>query len=141
MKIKSEAGATGMDMVAGIIIFILSAAVVASMYYQIYVTTTQIKVHQYALGCITDIFEKIDLESYENVSEDKVKELIKQSGLETYFNDEKNDSRVYSYLENYKDESKVDQDLVKKITITVVYTVGENQMTLPMSKIKVKESG
>ena len=141
MKIKSEAGATGMDMVAGIIIFILSAAVVASMYYQIYVTTTQIKVHQYALGCITDIFEKIDLESYENVSEDKVKELIKQSGLETYFNDEKNDSRVYSYLENYKDESKVDQDLVKKITITVVYTVGENQMTLPMSKIKVKVSG
>ena len=141
MKIKSEAGATGMDMAAGIMIFILSAAVVASMYYQIYVTTIQIKVHQYALGCITDIFEKIDLESYENVSEDKVKELIKQSGLETYFNDEKNDSRVYSYLENYKDESKVDQDLVKKITITVVYTVGENQMTLPMSKIKVKESG
>ena len=138
MKIKSEAGATGMDMVAGIIIFILSAAVVASMYYQIYVTTTQIKVHQYALGCITDIFEKIDLESYDKITDEEVKKLISESGLNTYFKDE-NDSRVYSYLENYQSETKVAQDLVKKITITVVYTVGENQMTLPMSKIKVKE--
>ena len=139
MKIKSEAGATGMDIVSGIMIFMLSAAVVVSMYYQIYVITTQIKVHQYAIGCITDIFEKIDLESYDNITEDKIKELIDKSGLNTYFNEEKNDSRVDYYLENYQSESKVEQDLVKKINITVVYNVGETQMTLPISKIKVRE--
>ena len=139
MKIKSEAGATGMDIVSGIMIFMLSAAVVVSMYYQIYVITTQIKVHQYAIGCITDIFEKIDLESYDSITEDKIKELIDKSGLNTYFNEEKNDSRVDYYLENYKSESNVEQDLVKKINITVVYNVGETQMTLPISKIKVRE--
>ena len=139
MKIKSEAGATGMDIVSGIMIFMLSAAVVVSMYYQIYVITTQIKVHQYAIGCITDIFEKIDLESYDSITEDKIKELIDKSGLNTYFNEEKNDSRVDYYLENYQSESKVEQDLVKKINITVVYNVGETQMTLPISKIKVRE--
>ena len=139
MKIKCEAGATGMDIVSGIMIFMLSAAVVVSMYYQIYVITTQIKVHQYAIGCITDIFEKIDLESYDSITEDKIKELIDKSGLNTYFNEVKNDSRVDYYLENYQSESKVEQDLVKKINITVVYNVGETQMTLPISKIKVRE--
>lgn len=140
MKNKGEAGATGMDIVAGIIIFMLSATIVASIYYHIYVTTTQIKIHQYAIGCITDIFEKIDLESYENINDTKIKDLIDKSGMNEYFNKEKNDSYIDYSLENYQSQSKVKQDLIKKINITVVYTVGEKQVTLPISKIKVKES-
>lgn len=138
MKIKNEAGVTGMDFASGLMIFMISSAVVVSMYYQIYITTAQIKIHQYAVGCITDIFEKIDLESYDSINDEKVKSLIEESGMNDYFNEE-NDSSVDCNIESYKNQANVEQDLVKKVNITVVYTVGESKMTLPLSKIKIRE--
>lgn len=128
-----------MDFVAGLMIFMISSAVVVSLYYQIYITTTNIKIHQYAVCCITDIFEKIDLANYDDVNESRVGSLIEESGMNDYFNKEKNDSRVEYYIESYIDQANVEQDLVKKVNITVVYTVGESQMTLPLSKIKIRE--
>ena len=138
MRNKNEAGVTGMDIVLGIIIFMFSTVVVVSMYYQIYITTADIKIHQYAVGCITDIFEKIDLADYDSVDESKINELINASGMNDYFNEE-NGSRIETSLKSYKDESNGKQDLIKKINITVIYTIGDKQRTLPISKIKVRE--
>lgn len=138
MKNKNEAGATGMDIISGIIIFVISTSVIISLYYSIYVITTQIKVHQYVIGCITEIFEKIDLENYDNITQEKIEKLIDESGLNTYFNDEDN-NYIECSLIKYSDESKVSKDLIKKINITVTYTVGENSTTLPLSKIKIRE--
>ena len=137
MKNKSEAGATGMDVVSGIIIFVVSTAVVISLYYQIYIVATQIKVHQFVIGCITEIFEKIDLESYENITEENVKKLIEESDLNDYFNEYNN--YVECSLIQYSKESGVSQDLIKKVNITVTYTVGNNTTTLPLNKIKIRE--
>ncbi len=140
MKNKKEQGASLIDVVSAMMIFIISAGVVISMYYQIYVTTVKTKIHQVAIGCITDVFEKIDLESYENVTEEKVKELIKESGLNDYFNEEKNDSKVDCTVTNYKDSSEDTKlDLVKKINITVEYTVAGKTTKLPINKIKIRE--
>ena len=140
MKNKKEQGASLIDVVTAMMIFIISAGVVISMYYQIYVTTVKTKIHQVAIGCITDVFEKIDLESYENVTEEKVKELIKQSGLDDYFNKEKNDSKVECTVTSYKEGSEDTKlDLVKKINITVEYTVAGKTTKLPINKIKIRE--
>ncbi len=139
MKNRNEAGITGMDMVSGLVIFMLSAAVVASMYYQIYVTTVNIKIHQYALGCITDIFEKIDLANYDEIDNEKLKSLVDESNINDYFTEEKNNSSINYTIKNYKDETGAVQDLVKEVNISVVYYVGNKQMTLPMSKIKIRE--
>ena len=95
----------------------------------------QTKVHQVAVGCITEIFEKIDLENYEKITTDRVKEMINESGMDSYFNEEKNDSSIECSITNYSAEN----DIVKKINITVIYTVGNQQITFPISKIKVKE--
>ena len=139
MKNKNETGATGMDVISGLLIFMISTAVVISIYYQIYITTVQTKIHQFIIGCVTDIFEKIDLEDYDNVTSDKIRTLIKESGLNDYFSESDSDNHIEYTLVNYKNDSKVTQDLVKKIEITINYTVGGRTITLPINKIKVRE--
>ena len=139
MKNKKESGMTSMDIISGIIIFMISTTVVLSLYYQIYITTAEIKIHQAAIGYITEIFEKIDLESYENVTKEKVESMIKETKMDEYFSKEKNDSTIECSLINYHDASGVSKDLVKKINITVTYTVAGNTTKLPMNKIKVRE--
>ena len=104
MKIKSERGVTGLDVASGLIIFVISSAVVLSLYYQIYIISTQIKVHQAAIGCITEIFEKIDLENYDNITNTRIEEMIEESGMNEYFNKDKNDSYVQYSLTNYSEQ-------------------------------------
>ncbi len=139
IKLKSEKGVTGIDIASGLIIFVISSVVVVNLYYQIYITAISTKVHEVIVGCVTEIFEKIDLESYENVTETKLKEFIEESKLEEYFNEEKNGSSVQYSIVKYKPNVSNAKDLVKQISITVEYEVGGNRVKFPMKKLKIKE--
>lgn len=142
MKNKKERGASLIDVVSGIIIFTISTGVVISMYYQIYLTMAKTKIHQVAISCMTEVFEKIDLESYDSITKEKVDELIEASGLNEYFNESKNESKVTCSVTNFKDsapEGEERLDLVKQINITVEYTVAGKTTTLPINKIKIRE--
>lgn len=90
-------------------------------------------------GCITEIFEKIDLENYDNITEERISNMITESGLNDYFNEEKNKSHVDFTITNYKEEAEVEEDLIKKINITVTYKIGGKNITFPISKVKVRE--
>ena len=142
MKNKKERGASLIDVVSGIIIFTISTGVVISMYYQIYLTMAKTKIHQVAISCMTEVFEKIDLESYDLITTDEVNKLIKESGLNDYFNESKNESTVTCSVTKFKDsapEGEERLDLVKQINITVKYTVAGKTTTLPINKIKIRE--
>ena len=139
MKIKKEQGVTGIDISLGIMIFVISSAIIINLYYQIYIITIQSRIEEVAIGCITEVFEKVDLINYEDVTETRIEELIDESHMNEYFNRQKNNSYVEYSLINYQNESGVEEDLIKKIKITVVYKVGQKEMTFPISKIKIKE--
>ena len=139
MRIKSEKGLTGIDVASGILIFVIASAVIVNLYYQIYVITVQTRVHEVAIGCITEVFERIDFIDYDEVTEEEIGKIIDESNMNKYFNKEKNNSFVDYSLKNYKDESEVEKDLIKKVKITVFYTVGNKQISFPMSKIKIRE--
>lgn len=138
MKVKNERGVTGIDIATGLLIFVIASAVVVNLYFQIYVTTIQTKVHEVAVSCITDIFEKIDLEDYDDITEARIAALIEESGLNKYFSGKDGNKVEYS-LSNYAEENDKEEDLVKKINITVVYKVGEREITFPINKIKIRE--
>ena len=139
MKKYHEKGATGIDIVGGMVIFAFASVLVVNLYYQIFVTTVSTKVHQVATGCITEVFEKIDLENYQDITDARVKEMINEAKMNDYFNEEKNSSHVEYSIINYAKEAGEEEDILKKITITVVYNIGGNEVTFPMSKIKVRE--
>ncbi len=140
MKINSEKGVTGIDVATGLIIFIISSVAIVNLYYQIYVNAVTIKIHEVAVGCITDVFEKIDLENYDSITEEKVGQMISEAGMNDYFNETKNKSHVEYSLSKYSDETGgFAEDIIKKINITVVYTISGKQVTFPINKIKIRE--
>ncbi len=139
MKKYHEKGATGIDIVGGLVIFAFSSIFVVNLYYQIYVTTVSTKVHEVATGCITEVFEKIDLEDYDNITEERIRTFIEEAKMNEYFNREKNNSYVEFSLLNYAQAAGEEEDILKKIYITVVYNIGGNEVTFPMSKIKIRE--
>ena len=139
IKLKSEKGVTGIDIATGLIIFVISSVVVVNMYYYIYINTVATKVHEILVGCITEVFEKVYLENYSNVTEANLKTWITESKLEEYFNAEKNGSKVEYSVTNYNTQNTSAQDLVKQVNITVDYVIGENHIKFPMNKLKIKE--
>ena len=122
MRIKSERGATGIDVAGGLIIFVAASAIIVTLYYQIYMNVAIAKIHEVAIGCVTEIFEQIDLENYDDITDTKVQSLIEQSKIN-----------------QYSDEIESAEDIVKKIKITVTYSVNGQEREFKMNKIKIRE--
>ena len=139
IKLKSEKGVTGIDLASGLIIFVISSVIVINLYYQIYINSISTKIHEVIVGCVTEIFEKVDLEDYDKVTDDNLKKWITESKLDEYFNYEKNGSFVDHSITKYTDKVTDAKDLVKQINITVEYEVGGNRVKFPMNKLKIKE--
>lgn len=72
MKIKSERGVTGIDIVGGLLVFAFASTAILSMYFNLYVNAVSLKIHQVVVGYVTEVFERIDLENYDNVTEESV---------------------------------------------------------------------
>lgn len=139
MRIKSERGATGIDVAGGLIIFVAASAIIVTLYYQIYMNVAIAKIHEVAIGCVTEIFEQIDLENYDDITDTKVQSLIEQSKINQYFDKSRNHSTITYTIEKYSDEIESAEDIVKKIKITVTYSVNGQEREFKMNKIKIRE--
>lgn len=139
MKLKHEKGFTGIDTVVALLIFIFASSIILGMYFNLYVNVVTIKIHETAIGVMTDVFEKIDLENYDNVTETKIAEFISTSGANEYFNEEKNNSKVTYELKKYSDEHPGVADLVKQISITVKYQINGTDKHITLNKVKIRE--
>lgn len=139
MKVKDEKGFTGIDVAIALVIFMLASSVILTMYYNLYVNTVTIKIHETAIAVVTDIFEKIDLESYDNITDTRVAELITSSGAYEYFDKEKNHSNITYSLQKYSEENLLAQDLVMKINLTIKYQINGTERQLSLNKIKIRE--
>jgi len=139
MKIKYEKGFTGIDVVVALAIFILSSSTILTMYYNLYVNAVTIKIHETAVGIATDIFEKIDLENYDNITDTRIAELISNSGANEYFNEEKNHSNITYSLQKYSEENLLAEDFVMKINLTINYQINGTEKKLTLNKVKIRE--
>lgn len=139
MKIKSEKGITGTDITVGIILFLLASSVIFTLFHNIYMTVIEIKIHEVAVGVITDIFENIDLENYENLTETKLQKIINDSNAKNYFNLIQDKSKVEYKIEKYSDINPNAEDIVKKIKIVVNYKINGISKKISMNKIKIRE--
>lgn len=138
MNFKKENGVTNADMVIGMIIFIIGAATILTLYLQIYKLTSKIKIDQTAFGYITEICEQIDLNNYEDITVENVNTIISNAKIPSNY--EITCSNIENYSSNYKDETGNDiPDVVKKVFINVKYNYDNYSRNYQVSKIKVKE--
>lgn len=137
MKLKGEKGVTGIDVTIGLILFLIGTTAVLNMYLQIYKNSTMLKINETILGYVTEIFEEIDLENYDDITNQRVEEIINAANIPSQYTITKTITKYKDLVENKTDE-KVN-DYVKKITLNIKYSIDNVQRDFDISKVKVRE--
>lgn len=151
--LKSNKGITGADALLAVALIVLFSGIIATLAYNIYNTSNSLKRSSQALEYITSAFEYVANQYYDDVTADN---LVK------YIND-KNDEKVTAInkkevteeqianinkpyiakitVTNYNEtEGNTDKlDLVKEITMSVEYKLGDKKQEIEMKTTKARE--
>lgn len=134
-KTNKEKGATALDISTGALIFMLFTSIIFTLYLQIYKQSSLIKIHQDVMGYAIEICEDIDLKNYsetENLDEYK-NYIISKINLPV------DKYTLILQQEKYIDTHPDANDIIKKIIVNIKYTFDNQERSIEIKKLKVKE--
>lgn len=139
--LKSNKGITGADAVLGVALAILFSGIIATLSYNIYVTSSSLKRSSKALEYITSTFEYVATQYYDNVTEDNIKNYISTKLDRKISINEGTPYKAQVSVTNYNQmEGNTDKlDLVKEITMSVTYKLGDKDQTIEIKTAKSRE--
>lgn len=127
-KIFNEKGITGIDLTIGIIVLSIFTGVIVSLMLNAYSTSIEVKKSANAMAYATIILEKVDEKSFEDVNDSFVAYLEALGEVDI--------SDDYTITFNTE---VLEENLFKKATITVSYDVNDDQKSITINKLKIKE--
>lgn len=127
---KKDKALAGIDMIIAIIVVIIFSTLILSLITNNALENVKTAKESMAMIYITEIFENIAIEKYENVTEDNINKFIPEQAL----------------LDNYRVEMKIEEnikeipeDIIKKVTITLFYEINEKEYQYSMERLKIRE--
>ncbi|MBQ6992309.1 MAG: hypothetical protein IJN50_05320 [Clostridia bacterium] len=162
--LKNEKGAIGTDTFISVLVITLFVGLIATLTYNIYLSTMSTKRNSQATAYIVEIFEYIDKQYYKDVTEQNLVNYIENKYNNAENADTNNEisdiniasARNVTGLENTSDTNEIlttpykieiaitpyDEkfDLVKTITVTIKYNLGTKEESITMTKVKAKEN-
>ena len=126
-RLKNNKGITGIDLTISIIVLTIFADLIVGLMVNNYNVAIEIQKGSIAMSYATMIFEKVDEKAYEKVTNNFVQEL----GDEISINSD--------YTVNLEVNQADDKDYVKRVTVKVTYTVNNEEKSLVIRKLKIKE--
>lgn len=132
-KFFSNKGITGIDLAIAIIILMTFTGIVSGLMYSTYATSISVKKSAEADAYATIILEKVDEKTYDEVDSNFVETLKTNNEIEI-----SDDYTITFTVEPYSDYAL---DIVKKVEVTIKYNVSNEEKTLVISKLKIKEIG
>ncbi len=127
-KIFNEKGITGIDLTIGIVVLSIFTGVIVSLMLNAYSTSIGVKKSANAMAYATIILEKVDEKSFEDVNDSFVAYLEALGEVDI--------SDDYTITFNTE---VLEENLFKKATITVSYDVNDDQKSITINKLKIKE--
>lgn len=127
-KIFNEKGITGIDLTIGIVVLSIFTGVIVSLMLNAYSTSIEVKKSANAMAYATIILEKVDEKSFEDVNDSFVAYLEALGEVDI--------SDDYTITFNTE---VLEENLFKKATITVSYDVNDDQKSITINKLKIKE--
>lgn len=130
---KENKGVTGVDLVVATVVIIIFSGILTSLMASLYKTSAEIQASSIAMAYATIISEKIDEKSFEEVSnnENFVAYLKAKGEVEIPDN--------YNITVIKASENGLNSEYIKSISIVVSYKVMNNDKSLSLSKLKIKE--
>lgn len=127
-RILDNKGITGIDLVTGFIVFGLFVGLITSLMTSIYRQSIEIQKSANAMAYATIVLEKVDEKAFEEIDNDFVTKLANSNEIVI---DE-------GYTIDFSANNFIN-DVLKKITVKVVYDINGQERLLTIDKLKVKE--
>ena len=131
MKFRKDTGLAGTDMVIAIIAIIIFSTLILSLIVNNSIENMKVAKETMAMIYITEIFENIGIADYNTVSEENIDNFVPQEVLKNY--------KVDVTINNKFDEIEEQQDIIKKISVTLTYNIGNKTYTSSMERLKIRE--
>ena len=128
---KTNKGLAGVDMIIAIIVIVIFATLILTLMGNNAIENAKITKETMAMIYITEIFEKVAIADYEDIIQEKTNDLIPQDALKNY--------KIDIAIENNSEELEKQEDIIKKIKVTLTYNVGNKNYTTSMERYKIKE--
>ncbi len=152
MNLKNSKGYTGVDISVAMIIILIFIPTIFGVIYNIQKTNSHVERESEAVRIATDIIENAKSFDYNDLTITRLyQELISGNyNTSTYtINGQIGDNyrylsktgsknehyQIQVYLENYYPEGVTQEDLVKKIKVTVIYPTGNITKTIDISTL------
>ena len=138
MKIKEENGFTVADIVIAIIAILIFSTLIYSLMYTYVLENVKLKKENLAMIYMTEIFEKIAIADYTSITEENIKNTFITKEMKNMA--ESINVNVINLKE--VDSNKYPEDILKKISISLTYSVGKvdaKKYTYSMERMKIKE--
>ena len=126
MNIKKESGLAGIDTIIAVIAVILFSTLIIFLITNNSLENIKLAKESMAMIYMTEIFENIAIENYDNVTQGNINKFIPS--------DIQSDYKVDINIVNYGEEN-----IMKKINVTLTYGVGNKDYTCSMERFKTKE--
>ena len=157
IQLKNQKGLAAQDALIAVLIIALFAGLIATISYNIYLSSSSTKRMSKATGYIIDMFEYIDKTYYDDITKDSLSDYFnKKYYYEEDGNTPKADAEVKLIKTNEntntpftakidivkynQTEGNTDKlDLVQEITMTVTYKLGNKEQKIEMKKTKQRE--
>lgn len=126
----NQKGFIGTDMTITIIAIITFSTLIISLMYNNALQNKKIKKEGLAIIYITETFENIGRASFDEVTQENINNLLPEDAKKYYTVDE--DGFKVETLNN-------DEQIIKKVTLTLSYKVGNKTYNVTMERLKAKE--
>lgn len=139
MQIKSNKGVVGTDLSIAVIILVLFITILTTIFYQIGRSNLETKRNAVATDYAVAILEKISLMPYDEF----IQEDTDLNALCSY-NEESSEGKIvvskgYEVNITKSEEDKDKEEYLKEVTVTIRYTVANQEKEVTMTTLKCRE--
>jgi len=131
MRLKKSNGLAGVDMIIATVAVIIFSTLIVSLINNNLLENVKLRKEALAMIYSTQIFENIAIESYDYITQENSSNLIPKEVLNEY----SVNLNISTNLDNVTDN----QNIIKKITLTLSYDIGNKTYTCTMQRMKIKE--
>lgn len=143
MKVKQEKGFTVIDVTIAIIAITVFSTLIVTLIYNNYLENIKLKKETLAMIYITEIFENVGIESYENLENGNYEDVVNN-----YYNNNIKKLMPLDIIGKYKIDLSITEpfnnveekeNIMKKISVTLTYQINDKKYSCSMERIKIKE--
>lgn len=131
MKKKKESGIVVIDAVIATMAIMAFSILILSLIRNNIMENVKLKKETLAMIYITEIFENIAIEDYDNITEENISALVPQIVRNSY--------EVELEVEDNFEEIIDVENIIKKITIKLSFEVNGKNYNCSMQRMKIKE--